>query len=511
QNTQSETAQDSTRDSRKIEVNEHLLDGQQRLTALWRALHDTYKDRTYFLKDLSEDTNELDFEVHSYARWLRGGLRYPIWCDSAVEARSRKLIPISLLNPEYLDKVGPWVDAATRNDPAVSRRLERKILGLRSIIENYNIPYLSLPVTTKKHVALDVFIKMNTSSVRLTAFDIIVAQLEAATDNSLHDLIDDLHTAVPGASRYTDLGNLVLNVAAMRSDRTPSQASYQQLDLQAVSAEWSEITAGIKWAVEILEEEHVYDAQRLPTVAVLPVLAALHRVVPGRLDAAGNARILARAYLWRAFLTRRYEVSAGTRSLQDLRGLVDAVSNDLGVGDCESPIFDISEYALPDIASLLTAGWPKTREILGRGIMAVSLRAGGLDIADGQPARADNLAKREYHHLFPDSLLSTSTAAGVRSYLALNCALISWSTNRTISNKSPLQYLEDRVSKSSLGQTGIRDRLSTHLIPFDELSGAGPYGNGSTSNIIEDYQEFLNARAAVVESAIARLADGLEP
>jgi Protein of unknown function DUF262 len=28
--------------------NEHLLDGQQRITALWRSFHDDYEDRTYF-------------------------------------------------------------------------------------------------------------------------------------------------------------------------------------------------------------------------------------------------------------------------------------------------------------------------------------------------------------------------------------------------------------------------------------------------------------------------------
>ena len=28
-------------------VNEQLLDGQQRLTALWRSMHDKYEDRTY--------------------------------------------------------------------------------------------------------------------------------------------------------------------------------------------------------------------------------------------------------------------------------------------------------------------------------------------------------------------------------------------------------------------------------------------------------------------------------
>jgi len=30
-------------------ITEHLLDGQQRLTALWRGLNNNYEDRTYFL------------------------------------------------------------------------------------------------------------------------------------------------------------------------------------------------------------------------------------------------------------------------------------------------------------------------------------------------------------------------------------------------------------------------------------------------------------------------------
>ena len=70
------------------------------------------------------------------------------------------------------------------------------------MIQTYNIPYLSLPTTTPRDVALDVFIKMNTSSVPLTAFDIIVAQLEAATGQPLHDLVADLVSTIPTAEYY---------------------------------------------------------------------------------------------------------------------------------------------------------------------------------------------------------------------------------------------------------------------------------------------------------------------
>jgi len=69
-----------------------------------------------------------------------------------------------------------------------------------------------------------VFIKMNTSSVPLTSFDIVVAQIEAASETSLHDLVETLGFTVPSALYYRDIGNWVLDVAALREDMSPTQA-----------------------------------------------------------------------------------------------------------------------------------------------------------------------------------------------------------------------------------------------------------------------------------------------
>lgn len=41
-------------------VSEHLLDGQQRLTTLWRALHDNYEARTYFVKVAQDGSADED-------------------------------------------------------------------------------------------------------------------------------------------------------------------------------------------------------------------------------------------------------------------------------------------------------------------------------------------------------------------------------------------------------------------------------------------------------------------
>ncbi len=497
--------------------NEHLLDGQQRLTAVWRSFHDLYPDRTYLvrLEDDVDHEGEQIWTVLGQARWHKKDRLYPLWVDDPSELRERDLIPLRLLQPgDVMSMIREWCDRATNDDVHASRDLESQILELRTRVATYNVPYLSLPVGTPKDVALEVFIKMNTSSVRLSAFDVVVAQLEEATGESLHDLVDTLRAKVPSADAYRDPGTWVLDVAALREDHPPTQASYQRLDLDRVHREWDEIVDGIGWAVSFLEEEHVFDGDRLPTVAVLPILAALSGHLPTDPDALGNARMLLRRYAWRAFLTRRYEQSVGSRSLQDYRGLRGLLIG--GPNDVPTPILDEVEYPLPGIEELIRAGWPKNKEILARGILAASLRAGARDLADDALIARQNVRTREYHHLFPNAVLTGDGALSAgESYRALNCALITWRTNRKISAKSPLRYLREHAEATTLGEPAVRQRLRSHLIPYTELSAAGWDDIEDKAElravIGEDFDRFLKARAELLLQPLRDLCDGQAP
>jgi len=498
--------------------NEHLLDGQQRLTAVWRSFHDLYPDRTYLLRledDVDHEGEPQIWTVLGQARWYKNDRLYPLWVDDPPELHERDLIPLRLLQPgDVMSMIREWCDRATSDDVHASRDLESQVLELRTRVATYNVPYLSLPVGTPKDVALEVFIKMNTSSVRLSAFDVVVAQLEEATGESLHDLVDTLRAKVPSADAYRDPGTWVLDVAALREDHPPTQASYQRLDLDRVHREWDEIVAGIGWAVSFLDEEHVFDGDRLPTVAVLPILAALSGHLPTDPDALGNARTLMRKYVWRAFLTRRYEQSVGSRSLQDFRGLRGLLTG--GPADVTTPILDEVEYPLPGVEELMRAGWPKNKEILARGILTASLRAGARDLADDALIARQNVRTREYHHLFPNAVLTGDgeLSAG-ESFRALNCALITWRTNRKISAKSPLRYLRERAAATTLGEPAVRERLRSHLIPYIELSAAGwddIEDNAELRAVIgEDFDRFLKARAELLLQPLRDLCDGRAP
>lgn len=478
-------------------VTEHLLDGQQRLTALWRSLNNDYEDRSFFvcLKE-DEETGDPYFVV-SKNRYRKDGKRYPLWLDDAVQLWANALIPVHLLRPdnEAETDLDDWVVAASGGDPSVMLEITKQASQLRQKFASYNIPFLSLPSTVSRETALNVFIQMNTSAAPLSAYDIVVAQVEAGTGTSLHDLVDELNHDIPEIQAYADAADLMLAVSALLQDRPPTKSTYLSTEFSnAVVDSWDTVRTGMDRAARFLRQEGIFDARRLPSDVSLYPLCALWGIAPEGLDAEGEARTTLRKYLWRSFFTDRYERTSATRSLVDFRQISKVLNGD----SKELPlVFDDDEYPLASLEELILAGWPVRKDRLPRALLAIALREGGLDFADGAPAERDHLPLREYHHLFPRAYLKQQERSSREIDRVLNCALVSWKTNRNISAKEPKAYLMERIDGSSLGEDEVRRRLESHLIPFDEF-------------VAEDYEAFLEARAQLLHAKMLSLCLGLE-
>lgn len=476
-------------------VTEHLLDGQQRLTALWRSLHDQYENRSYFVVLEENAESEGSYYATSLGRWEKNGDRYPLWLNSPEKVWEKKMIPMSLLRPDHEAEfaLDEWAQDASVGDRNEERQIIRTANRLRQLFASFNIPFLSLPSTTSNETALNVFIQMNTSASPLSAYDIVVAQVEAAAGMSLHELTDELRKAAPAVEEYIDPPDLMLAVAALLQDKVPNKSTYLSGGFSDHLVEvWDRTISGVRRAVAFLEEEQIFDGKRLPTDVVLYPLAALWSRVPDGLDAEGEARTLLRKYVWRAFCTDRYERTSATRALTDFRQLSQLLTHP---GSPLPEIFDEKRHALPTLDELIYAGWPVRKDRLARAILAIALRSGGLDFADGSPVSRSGLRKREYHHLFPNAWLARAGFSEEQIFRSLNCGLVSWRTNRNISDKSPSTYLNERMQASSLGQREIERRLSSHLIPYGPIQG-------------EEYDAFLKERAEMVLQAITSLCSG---
>lgn len=486
----------------------HLLDGQQRMTALWRSLTGDYDEFDVFISlnggkveeglTEGEDQDADAPQVEAVKRWTRKGIRQPVWADDPVESLKRGLIPATILCPGSTGetKLSLWEEAVEKSD-LLTRQITKRVEVLRQRVAKYDIPFLSLGAKTGRDTALDVFIKMNTSATPLNDFDIVVAQLEEAMGQSLHEMVAELKTKLPALARFGAVEDNVLAVAALLNNRPALKATYLSDDFGGqLAGVWLRVQKGFERGLEFLTQEGIFGEKILPTEVAVYLTCALWADVPEHgYDHEGNARTLIRKALWRACCTNRYGKTATTRAYADYKALAALIA---GQAEASAPeLFDETYNPLPEIGELVIAGWPTRKDRLPRALLAVSLRQGGYDFADGARANADNIGKREYHHIFPVAGFPDGTPEN-EIFRALNCALITWRTNRKLSATSPTAYIKARTDAASLGEAEIRRRLASHLVPHDEMS-AGEYG------------KFLEARGKRMLKAIVALCDGAEP
>ena len=509
-------------------VLEQLLDGQQRLTALWRVFHNNYEGETYYiyikaLDECNADAEMEDYTVCSTARYPKNDKCYPLWCDDPAETLRRGLIPAHLIKPEYIqNQIDGWINQALStvqedSDDSASiaayyqkkEKISKAIEKLRTVIAYYNLPHLSLPAHTDKSTALEVFINMNTNSKPLSIYDSIVAEVESVMGQSLHDLESDMNEKNPEIASYSDLPKLILSTAALLQGHLPNQRGECDMDKQEMVNHWAVLELGLQRMARFLESEGIFDESRLPTNAVLAVIAALYRDIPESGDQLGKDELLLKRYVWNAFFTDRYEKSAATHAFSDFNALKRIICQEKKSDGSHYGIQDVkffADYKMAEVDELKSVKWPKRASIMGRGVLAVSCRLGALDFSTGKRLDKSNVASRHYHHIFPDALLKEASIDG---YLALNCALITDTTNISIGRKDPLTYLKDRYQWIEEGI--VNERLQSHLIPLNELSNGGYEGLSEADKkekLVHDFKEFLSARAKLVCEAAKCLAEG---
>ena len=122
-------------------------------------------------------------------------------------------------------------------------------------------------------------------------YDIVVALVEASTGESLHDLVAETKETCPEVSWYYSAEDLALAAAALLQHRVPAKATYLSKGFgDQLIANWDKYCHGVRRAVSFLEDERVFDSERLPTDIVVPMLVALWAEAPVGLDAEGRAR-----------------------------------------------------------------------------------------------------------------------------------------------------------------------------------------------------------------------------
>lgn len=485
---------------RESRCTEHLLDGQQRLTALLNVFLDSYEKHTYYV-----NTKEDPHTIEAIPR--RGPLKAVIG-DARAEYRNG-WIPCKLLNP-MSDSTCPgtpphdlgisWREDAT-TEASERRHIEVTIGRLRGEIAMTHIPWIALPQSTNRTEAIKIFIDTNRSAVNLSMYDIAVAQMEELTKHSLHEFVNEVNKSVPKlkALNPTKIGDLILKSECVTQDMKPTDKGYLEIDFFKLNDESTKRIDAIRWTVNQINRMKIWKHRQLPTTVPLRVLPSLHKYMPDHGTELARAMKIIRLYLWSSFLTDRYDTHANDRLKVDYDCLKESLTN-----PNRRPRIPALAAAPPSIDEIRGAGWPRSRRRLSRAILAVCCQGGARDIASNEEIGPQG--HDDYHHIFPRALLKGLTCD---ADLAVNCMLLTVHTNRRQwLKKLPGDFLtsmqEDAIMRQSVSDptSEIKNRLATHHVPEDMLLSVT---KSTTQDVKRAYEQFVTERAKMIKLRIAKL------
>lgn len=472
---------------------EHLLDGQQRLRSLLQVFHDEPRDYKYYCRISKEDQFDTG-DVSAIAVPLNQ--RNRSWVGQPAKEYEKSLIPLSIITSptKRARKAIDWRESAT-SDHQEQKQIEELIDELRSRIDKTQIPYLALPQDTSSSDAIQIFLDTNQSAVRLTEYDIAVAQMEGKTGESLQEFVDEVVEHLPTLKKLESkgVGDLILKLECVIQKKKPTFGNYGKLNFATLHEERAERVDGIKWAMDELSRIKIWDESRLPTAIPLRVLPALKRHIPSVGTKHDYAMRIVRRYLWCAFLTDRYERQANDRLKEDYDALVIAIKNPNSAP--KVPAFDAK---LPDRGEIEIQGWPKSGGRLSRGILAVCCQDGAKDIASNEELHSEGTV--DFHHIFPRDVLKES---GREPNIVLNCMLLTSYTNQkkwktTLPGDFARAMIDEKIVKQSVSDSDseIKSRLETHLLPVDQILSVT---TSEAKDIGQAYDEFIKARVALVQ------------
>ena len=487
---------------REVEL---VLDGQQRLTALWGALSGQAPKR-YFIRvrDLSAGDAEVEQVVAKGHTW--SGPRNMLRQD---------LVPVDVFWPP----TPRTTEEGVAQSPALTIRtwcreaagddweaLYDTVYTLRGSLMNAMLHSCKLAKDVGRDTAVDIFINVNRSVAKLKQVDIAVAL--AAADHGV-DLRKHAEAYLSGSSEVghyfsespgkaiPEVADWMLKVGCLKvrgddgaEGLPPRQSHYPSAvnalcggdeakgDKKSAEGRIRALAEDLDAALRLAARNGGATRRTLPSWPAVHVIAALQedaRVLGDDLgDEAGR---LLSAYLWRACVTTRYERQAQDRLLEDFQGLRRFLRawaawrrGESGKPAPDAPIFNTGEHPLPKSEDVRAAGWIGGASRLGKAIAAVAMRGEPLDWWTGErltAARVRELErdrKLDRHYVFPPSQFQDAVGNDIK--LGLNGVLLAKPPQgmKALDPADIPGYVAAR--HHGVDEFEVRNRINSHCVPW---------------------------------------------
>ena len=479
-----------------------LLDGQQRATALYRAL--TGIDSVYFVVQLDSELPQDVRSVGEGQRSLEEVIR---------EFRGDALsghVSVSLSDvyrslrgdaPREKDKAQMFLrsnkfDHLNENNVDSSVEFTSYLTQLKNLENLFRqeklVAYYLLDTDEDKFALF--FERSNSKGMQLNFIDILAAKLYSGFN--LRKAIEEFEENYPGFELNREV--LVRSISFRVSGGKEMERGYilARLNSAHFGDFWKPYTSAYRAVIDYLVNARmlIHPTWMPYENMIIPLIVFVTSMPKSDFSQVSlRQSSLIRLWYWLAILARRYSSAAQTFALEDAQAMQKAAQGDfellVGIIQRLQPLIKTNE----DLLSV-----HKRYDAVYKGILnLVHFDSGGfLNLENNNPVSM--MSNLEDHHIYPKDYLrknwrtvhSSLDDEDISIDCVINRTLIPKLTNVKVSNKTPSSYLNELVAKNQNIETALRSHfLSTELL-------SGDYDN--------NYDFFLHDRASLIIDAIDR-------
>lgn len=441
-------------------VETYILDGQQRLTALFHAVSDR-SDTVYYV-----DFESLLAEGEAYIKWMKRKRFDRDYPDLETQAKSRIAKVCDVFDEE---KFFLWYNFIKPSNQQIRYVRARKQL-LPGLHDNV---YQLVSVRLEKELPLDalarIFETLNRTGIRLSAFDLMVAVLYPS-DFNLHEAWENAKAEFPVLSAMEVEGIEMLKLVALlerhehrtsgrkSSIRGVRQGDVLKLTPGAVKQRWASSVAGYAHALQQCKEQYgALDSNSIPSFAMVLALAGIQ-------ETSGGSASDVHDWYWHSVALQSYSHGANTQVIRDVESF-STVLDELRTGTTLRAVEE-------------SLGEPLRRNrLLAKGVGGRLISSGALDPVTKRPL-GEGAALRflSYQRLVTSKAVGTPSATPLFDLLYLDESSIK-TIRRGLASTEVANLLDSAALRSQgfslrskAGPTSGRARKLARLVIKGELS-----------------------------------------
>jgi len=476
-----------------------VLDGQQRLTAIYEAMYNigqpvsfkkgkSSEERYYYLdiEKILEDSSDTVDAIISVPK------------DKKVKKSSKKNtgLDLSTLEKEFENKMFPlniifdhdkkekisndlmtkskWSEKykeyyRNKNDDELYKKILSEFEELDEIfgrLKGYTIPVISLDSDTEMDAVCKIFEKVNSSNQPLTGFDLVVA-IYAKDKFDLKENWKEFQKDVfskgilEGFEPKNFLRACKLFAGYKNNNLTFKKNVITDLKLEHYKKYSKIVSNGFREAKKLLDEEGIVTKNNLPYSSQLITLGVICALLENSISSSDKIRQKVKQWYWCCVFRKYYENGANdAKFFSDITNLMNWINeNEIPevVKDFE---FDLSKFK--DITSNSGA--------LFNGIIALLVKNNCKDFASGtiiKDLHKNGDVAVEIHHLFPKNSYQRQYPDLIDS--VLNKTPLSKKTNGILGDIAPSKYLEKIMTGEYSADKKKSKKSATELVSEENL------------------------------------------